>query len=237
LGVPQLTATSFKNATVPDVTGGILWEDNINKLFYLFGGEYLNDEYVPNAVSLWAFDAINYWWKSSGSPAASSQVSAVSYAGHVAVPEVGQGFALGGWMNNLTTPSWSGGPVASSALIKYDMTTNLWTNETGPDSTPRAEGTMVYIPASDHGLLIYFGGVEAPYYNSTTVASNMSEIFVYDVTSSKWYSQTATGQIPPNRRRFCGGAAWYVENGPCFSFILLPPRLPKSLLNPVLTYQ
>lgn len=209
--MPPLNATTYKNATVPDVTGGILWEDNINKRFYLFGGEYLNDGVGPFAVNLWSFDALYNFWTSFGAPAVTAQISGVSYAGHAVAPEAGLGYVLGGWMNNLTVPNWSGGPVASSALLKYDMNTNLWTNSTGPDSTPRAEGTMVYIPASDHGLLIYFGGITAPYYNSTIVESPMSTIYVYDVTSSKWYTQTATGDIPPNRRRFCGGATWAAD--------------------------
>ncbi|KAE8448886.1 hypothetical protein EG329_008682 [Mollisiaceae sp. DMI_Dod_QoI] len=208
LGMPQLHATNYKNATIPDVTGGILWEDNINKRFYLYGGEYLNDGLSPSAVNLWSFDAIYNYWVSFGAPSVTAQISGVSYAGHVAVSEVGQGFALGGWMSNATVPNWSGGPVASSALIKYDMGSNTWTNNSGPDSTPRAEGAMVYIPASDHGLLIYFGGVTAPYYNSSIIESPMDTIYVYDITSSKWYSQTATGDIPADRRRFCAGATW-----------------------------
>lgn len=211
LGMPQLHATNYKNSTIPDVTGGILWEDTINKRFYLYGGEYLNDGLSPSAVNLWSFDAIYDYWVSFGAPAVTAGISAVSYAGHVSVSAIGQAYAFGGWMSNATSPNWSGGPVASSSLIKYSMDSNSWANQTGPDSVPKAEGVMVYIPASDHGLLIYFGGVTAPYYNSTIVESPMSNIYVYDITSSNWYTQTATGDIPPDRRRFCGGATWAAD--------------------------
>lgn len=31
---------------------------------------------------------------------------------------------------------------------------------------------------------------------------------MYDVQSSKWYTQTATGNIPGPRRQFCAGVTW-----------------------------
>lgn len=98
--------------------------------------------------------------------------------------------------------------MATSSLIKFDYDRGVWTNSTGPDDTPRAEGVMVYIPASDDGLLVYFGGAIAPYYNDTILESTMDTIYVYDIASARWYTQTAGGNVPPSRRRFCAGAAW-----------------------------
>ncbi|RMZ76377.1 hypothetical protein DV737_g4867, partial [Chaetothyriales sp. CBS 132003] len=57
-------------------------------------------------------------------------------------------------------------------------------------------------------MLIYFGGVSFPYGNSTEVAMDMTQIILYDIADNKWYSQTATGNIPANRRKFCAGATW-----------------------------
>lgn len=110
-------------------------------------------------------------------------------------------------MSNSSVPGWSGGPLATSNLIKYDMDAGAWTNNTGPDSTPRVEGVMVYIPASYSGLLVYFGGMTVAS-NGTTIPAPMSTIHVYDIQSSKWYTQTAVGDVPFSRRRFCAGAAW-----------------------------
>lgn len=31
---------------------------------------------------------------------------------------------------------------------------------------------------------------------------------MYDVQSSKWYTQVATGNIPEARRQFCAGVTW-----------------------------
>lgn len=39
------------------------------------------------------------------------------------------------------------------------MDTGKW-DDPMVDGTPRAEGSLSYIPASDAGLLVYFGGFE-----------------------------------------------------------------------------
>ena len=46
---------------------------------------------------------------------------------------------------------------------------------TGPQGgVPRAEGVLLYAPAGDGGLLIYFGGVEQPFGNDTVAPLPMS---------------------------------------------------------------
>jgi Galactose oxidase, central domain len=150
-------------------------------------------------------------WDNFGPPDSSSTINSVSWGGGVGISELGQGYMLGGWLSNASVSGWSGGPIATSTLIKYEMDSGVWTNNTGPDDVPRAEGVMVYLPASNSGLLIYFGGVTAPYNNDTIVESPMSTIYVYDIASGKWYTQTATGDVPLSRRRFCAGAAWSAD--------------------------
>ncbi|KAI9054094.1 hypothetical protein LZ554_001265 [Drepanopeziza brunnea f. sp. 'monogermtubi'] len=202
---PQLYANLTKNFTVPDVSGGILWQDDVNKRLYLYGGDY--QDISPNSPNLLAYDILGDKWDSFGPP--DRAVSSVSYGGGVAVPALGHGFMLGGWMSNNSVPGWYGGPLASNSLIKYDMNNNDWTNNTGPtDSVPRAEGVMVYVPASDDGLLVYFGGVTAPFNNDTAIPAPMSLIHIYDIRSSKWYTQHAVGDAPLSRRKFCAGAVW-----------------------------
>lgn len=46
-----------------------------------------------------------------------------------------------------------------NSIVSYNMTERTWLNYTY-DPTPRAEGSLQYIPASDRGMLVYFGGVE-----------------------------------------------------------------------------
>ncbi|KAF2085940.1 hypothetical protein K490DRAFT_74814 [Saccharata proteae CBS 121410] len=205
-GMPQLEANLSKNSTVPDLSGGVLWGDDVNKVFYLFGGEYV-DGASPEDFQPWAYDVLLDQWNQTSSTAA-SQIQRVSYGAGTTVNQTGIGYYLGGWLNNNTVPSWGELPLATSNLISYNMVEDTWTNATGPDTTGRAEGVMVYIPASDQGLLVYFGGIMDPFKNGTVVGSAMSTIYIYDIASTKWYTQTATGEIPDMRRKFCAGATW-----------------------------
>ncbi|KAI1333772.1 hypothetical protein F5Y15DRAFT_325094 [Xylariaceae sp. FL0016] len=202
-GMPQLSANLSKNASIPTVDGGVLWADDVNKYFYLFGGEYYQDP--PNDLVLYSYDAINNYWEDLGAP--SQGIDAVSYGAGVSISETGEAYYYGGWLSNNSVLGWTGPRAATSGLIKYDMDAGVWTNTTGPDSTARAEGAMVYIPASDGGMLIYFGGVEDPG-NGTTIGQSMEQIFVYDILSSRWYEQTASGDVPEMRSKFCAGVAW-----------------------------
>jgi hypothetical protein len=179
----------------------------VNKRFYLFGGDY--DGITPNTPNLLSYDVLYNQWEYFGPPDA--EVQSVSWAGSVGISDLGQGYTLGGWLSNASVPGWTGDPLATSSLIQYDMNSNTWTNTSGPDTIPKAEGVMVYIPASNDGLLIYFGGITTPYENTTMVPLDMSIIYVYDIQSSRWYTQTATGGVPLARRRFCAGAAWAAD--------------------------
>ncbi|KAK3995972.1 autophagy-related protein 3 [Cladorrhinum sp. PSN332] len=204
--MPQLYANLTKNNTVPSVSGGILWADNINKRFYLFGGDYYQQPPPPQFV-LWSYDVINEEWVSFGSPTQAS-IQSVSYGAGATIVERGEGYYFGGFKSSASVAGWTADPVAVSGLVKYSMDTNSWTNNTGPDSIGRAEGAMVFIPISDGGMLVYFGGVQDLKGNGTVVGQPMDQIFLYDVLSSKWYTQNATGHVPQMRRRFCAGAAW-----------------------------
>jgi hypothetical protein len=112
---------------------------------------------------------------------------------------------MGGWMSNTTMPVWMGSQIASSYLLQYDMVTGDWQNRTGPDNIPKAEGNLYFLPVGNLGVLVYFGGVVTPYGNDTMEPLPLSTIYIYDIKSSEWYVEQATGDIPALRRRFCGG--------------------------------
>lgn len=204
--MPQLYANLTKNTTIPDVNGGTLWADDVNKRFYLFAGEYYQQP-PSSQFTLWSYDTVYNRWESFGSPA-EDNIAAVSYGAGVSISETGEGYYYGGWKSNNTMPGWEGPPKAMAGLVKYSMDANTWSTDPGPDSVGRAEGAMVFIPIGDGGMLVYFGGVQDPSGNGTWVGQPTETIFLYDVLSSKWYTQEATGQIPPMRRRFCAGATW-----------------------------
>ncbi len=165
--MPKQYANLTKNNSIPDVAGGILWQDEVNKVFWLYGGEFTS---APSPFQLWGYDVIlNQWNLSSVSLASNSPIQRVSYGAGVTIGESGKGFYYGGYLNNLTNPLWTGPQLATSSLIIFDMNSNSLTNNTGYDTMGRAEGIMVYIPSSAAGVLIYFGGATFPYGNETAV--------------------------------------------------------------------
>ncbi|KAF2024895.1 hypothetical protein EK21DRAFT_117357 [Setomelanomma holmii] len=38
--------------------------------------------------------------------------------------------------------------------------------------------------------------------------SHDQQVQVFDVTNSRWYTQTAAGDVPRSRRGFCSGIVW-----------------------------
>lgn len=201
--MPQLYANLSKNATIPSVDGGILWADDVNKKLYLFGGEYYQTP--PSTLSLYSYDTLNnYWTNFDNTP---RSINGVSYGSGVSISELGEAFYYGGWLSNNSVPGWTGAKTATTGLVHYDMDENRWENITGPDGIGRAEGAMVYLPVSDGGMLVYFGGVQETE-NGSMTGQPMDEIFVFDMATSRWYKQVATGDVPGMRARFCAGVTW-----------------------------
>ncbi|PYI08655.1 hypothetical protein BO78DRAFT_297857, partial [Aspergillus sclerotiicarbonarius CBS 121057] len=206
IGMPQEYDNLTKPADVPDVNGGILWPDTVNKILYLYGGEFSQGS--PQPFTSWIYDIIYNTWNKTTPDATQAGIQRASYGGGVTVEDRALGYYYGGWLSNGSVPNWGSEPIALSTFLTYDMLQNTWTNSSGIDSVGRAEGVMVYIPASDRGMLVYFGGLQTPNPNGTVVAQSFEDILLYDIANSKWYTQKATGQIPENRRRFCAGATW-----------------------------
>jgi hypothetical protein len=179
--MPQEFANLTKNSSVPDVAGGTLWQDEVNKVFWLYGGEFAS---APSLFQLWGYDTVlNQWNSSSANVGSTSPIQRVSYGAGVASSELGMGFYYGGYLNNLTNPLWTAPQMATSNLIIYNMDQNAFTNNSAYDNIGRAEGVMVYIPASASGLLIYFGGVAFPYGNDTEVPVRSSPVGVVQIHS------------------------------------------------------
>jgi hypothetical protein len=140
-------------------------------MVYLFGGEYQNS---PDSFSNWAYDILNDKWTSPTPDVTQNGIQRASFGAGLAVQDIAMGFYYGGWQSNETIATYGPNPIALSNMITYDMIQNKWANATGPDSIGRAEGVIVYIPASDRGMLVYFGGIQTPYSNSTWTGVPMS---------------------------------------------------------------
>jgi hypothetical protein len=205
-GMPPLYANLSKNATIPNLNGGILWEDSVNKRLYLYGGEYYQT--APAEFILYSYDILSNDWSSFGPPTGAGTINAVSYGAGVSIPSRGEAYYYGGWLSNASVPGWTGPPKATNRLIKYIMDSNSWSNLTGPDDVLRAEGAMVFIPIGDAEMLIYFGGSQDLYGNGTLTPQPLDKIFIFDVANTKWYTQVTSGRTPEIRRRFCAGAIW-----------------------------
>ncbi|KAM0198496.1 hypothetical protein ACHAPI_004020 [Fusarium lateritium] len=203
-GMPPFHANLSKNNTIPSVNGGILWEDSVNKRLYLYGGEYHGTS--PLSFDLYSYDILYNRWESFGSP--QQEVQVASYGAGVSISSRGEAYYYGGWLNNASSKGWSGPPKASNELVKYEMDSNSWSTVTGPDDIGRAEGSMVFIPVGDAGMLVYFGGAQDLYSNGTLTPQPLDEIFLFDLANARWYTQKTSGDTPGDRRRFCGGATW-----------------------------
>jgi hypothetical protein len=148
-----------KPASAPSVSGGVLWPDTVNKKFYLYGGEY--NGVAPPLYETWVYDAIALNWSQMTPDVTQSSIQRASFGAGAVVEEKALAYYYGGWLSNNSDATWAGGPLALSTFLEYDMIQNSWTNNSGPDTIGRAEGIMVYIPASDGGMLVYLGGIQS----------------------------------------------------------------------------
>jgi hypothetical protein len=145
LTFPVEWANLSKPSTVPSVVGGTLWPDIVNKYFFLYGGETNWTTPPPAQPYLWRYDVLKDAWDPLN---ADSTIPAVSFGAGAVADDRGEAYYYGGWQSNATVLGWTGSPLAQTGLIVYDMLANSWHNYTWYDSTPRAEGVMLYIPAS-----------------------------------------------------------------------------------------
>ena len=158
--------TLSKASTVPSVIGGALWADNVNKVIYQYGGQFVDA--ARDFDTMFAYDTILNQWNETAVKSAYRQRPA--WGASAVAEDQGYAYYFGGWMSNNSTLGYSDQPRTSNRLIRFDMNNGEFSNVgTIPGGKGRAEGVLLYIPASDSGLLVYFGGVEAPYDNSTVV--------------------------------------------------------------------
>jgi hypothetical protein len=137
----------------------VLWPDSTNKLFYLFGGEYESKGDVQPFNTLWLYDVIyNTWNRSSALDGSPTDMKWPAF-GAGTITDTGTAYYYGGYLTNLSVPGWSDERLMLSSLASFNMNTQTWSNHTY-EQTPRAEGTLRFIPASSDGMLVYFGGLE-----------------------------------------------------------------------------
>jgi len=154
-GEPTMRTNVRKNSSIPSPSGGILWPDEVNNKFYAFGGLFPRAEPPPFAT--WLYDAHEDSWNLVETTGVKPKYLARGMG--TAAPESGVGYYLGGYQSNQTIIGWNSTPLYSSDLVSFDMIQMSYSNISGPDSTGRGEGLMIFLPVSNSGLLVYFGGV------------------------------------------------------------------------------
>ena len=121
-------------------------------------------------------------------------------------------------------------------LVTRDLSAQDWTNSTvkiPSQSNFRTQARMVQAPNfGNQGYLITVGGesppTESSQYETGSFMVDMATITLYDIESQTWYTQTATGDIPPERSEFCAvGAA--SSNGDRFELYDFPTTFPHSI--------
>lgn len=117
---------------------------------------------------MWFYDAVyNTWNESSASPIDST----TAHGAGAVDPNQGVGYYYGGWKTVRTTYN-AGGDTIISDLVSYGFDNQVFKRMSFGDSTPRAEGTLYYLPVSDAGMLIYFGGIQQTSNGTAAVSSN-----------------------------------------------------------------
>jgi hypothetical protein len=148
-------AVDVKDATVPSLAGGALWPDEINHVFYAFGGYFPDSN--PINFNTWSYNTEFESWNVV--PTQGEQPAYVAYGMGATAPDAGVGYWFGGYQDSQTQENWRGERVYTSTLVEFDMVERRYSNTNGPDRHGRGEGIMVFIPASTSGLLIFLGGV------------------------------------------------------------------------------
>jgi hypothetical protein len=165
VGFPKQYSNLSKPAGVPSLSGGYLWADEVNKCFYQFGGA-VQEGASPQDFSMWTYDVVLNQWNTTNFKSSERIWQRPAFGAGTQVESLGLGFYYGGWLSNRTTPSWKGPRMAVSSIVKFDYTTGALQNTTH-DGIGRAEGQLVFLPVSDRGMLLYFGGIEDPYHNGS----------------------------------------------------------------------
>ena len=155
MGMPVMQYAPSKKAQVPSVSGGALWADEINGRFYAFGGYHVNG--TPPTFQTWSYDTSRNTWDDVITTG--DTVAYVAHGMSAITPDAGTASYLGGYHDSTTNQGWTGSKSYTPNLVEFDLVNRRYTNHSGPDSDGRGEGLMVFIPASNTGLLVYFGGV------------------------------------------------------------------------------
>ncbi|KAL8993207.1 MAG: hypothetical protein Q9169_006519 [Polycauliona sp. 2 TL-2023] len=204
--------STSKPSNAPRLSNPSLWYDEKKGLIYTgFTGKSSNFGDVPDPppLSLWSFKPdgtdSGIWNEemSADDPALDSLVRSVG--GNIAAGG-DTALLLGGEVSGATDQKTMG--LGSSAklspgLVTFNMTSLEFTNSSATsfnvNGTARA-GQMQFVHSfGPQGVFLTMGGNR----DYTGDLIRFDNIWVYEAQTRKWYSQSATGNIPEARQEFC----------------------------------
>ena len=219
----------------------MVWYDPDDNFVYERGGW----SYDGSNFELWSFTPDNQGDTNWQQDAASSEAQQYN-------PTFGSAFAASSSAFYSLSGEESDQSYAVQGFLEYNFGTSSWSNTSSIGSYASGytvQGQAVSVPNfGDDGVLLFVGG-DSPwnstyYYEAGVALVDMGNITIYDVKSSTWFYQEATGDIPPPRSEFCSAGAVSADNssyemyvaGSCFShyFADLWPGLCSVVLRTAL---
>ncbi|KAI8944594.1 hypothetical protein F4801DRAFT_585271 [Xylaria longipes] len=209
LGSADLPSESLHGGKNPDPGGfsGTFFYDHTT--LYPYAG-LVGPEADGINNQLWAFNSSNNMWNLVPVEGGKISFGSNSEGVYASDPQTGRSFYTGGW--TLAYNSTGNGTVKFRSSTDENPNWDFQTFYTGIQGPNILKGAMVYVRKGQAGVLIAFGGYQTAY-PGTEIPDfpwdqrPFSEIFIYDIYTSTWYHQTATGDLPDLRTEFCAAVS------------------------------
>lgn len=195
-----------------------LWWDPNSKSINSYGGGTTiagnegADEVDP--LSVWAFKPEDNSWSERYAPDDDiwDTMTRATRCASAYTPK--SGYCLGGysgpWSTDINTPTTN---IPLGGMVEFDFETATWSNVSSVGSSQRGwtiSQQMEYLPSyGKKGVLVAIGGHDLPEqeeHEDGKDLRSMANITIYDINTSTWHSQNATGDIPYGRTKFCSVA-------------------------------
>lgn len=169
----------------------------------------------PQGAALWSYDTSSRGWFRFSND---NDTWRPNFGFAAEAPDLGLGFYFNGQIDEFENTGLGKAKVPIEGLMVIDAgnraTRNISTKSVTADN-PRSGGSLQYVSGiGTKGALVALGGIVAASAQQNDgwpdSEADMSRVDIFDVASldqlpnsGTWYTQTATGDIPPARIDFC----------------------------------
>ncbi|KAH8163716.1 hypothetical protein CIB48_g4530 [Xylaria polymorpha] len=209
LGSADLPSDSLRGGPYPDPGGfsGTFFYDHTT--LYPYAG-LVGPEANEINNQLWAFNTSDDQWSPVSVAGDKISFGGNSEGVYATDSRTGTSFYTGG--RTLAYNGTFNGTVKFQSSADSSPQFNFKTAVNGIQGPDILKGAMVYVRKGRSGILIAFGGYQTAYLGGDNPnwpwnQRPFSEMFIYDIFSSTWYHQTATGALPELRTEFCAAVS------------------------------